>query len=78
MNKNNDAKCLGQKLNAIAVASANILADNFTAQELEILYAFFTVLSDALTTIIVVNDCSSTNQIEISQNRKQQRNINME
>lgn len=50
------AKCrkgleLGQNINAVAIAAANVLSQSFSNEELELLAAFFTVLGDALITV---------------------------
>ena len=43
--------CTGQNLNATAIAAANVIGNNLSAEEAAVLSAFFTVVGDALATI---------------------------
>lgn len=67
MSSGNNCGCnnLGRNLNAVAVATANILSANFNDQEIGLLSAFFTVLGDALAMVTAANECT-TNEIVAS------------
>lgn len=57
----NGGLCYGQNLNAAAAAAANILAEKFSADEIAILGAFFTVVGDALSAIATTQSiCEGT------------------
>jgi hypothetical protein len=45
----------GKNLNVLAAVTANVISDNFTNDELDILALFFTILGDSLATIAATN-----------------------
>ena len=56
--KNCKKSCLfadGKKLNILAAATANIIADNFSNEELALLAIFITTIGDNLGTIVAAN-----------------------
>ncbi len=53
----------GRNLNILAAATANVLADNFTCEELGVLAIFFRVLSESIVLVVsseAVNKSSAT------------------
>jgi len=65
MQKKNNKNCSlfsdGRSLNIIAAATASIIADKFTDQELSILALFFSILGDSLATIVTANELLEEN-----------------
>ncbi len=62
--KNHSSCCLfqnGKNLNIIAASLSNAISDEFTVEELGVLAIFFTILGDAIATIVAVDTLCKKN-----------------
>ena len=77
MQNNNQKNCSifsdGKSLNIIAATSANLLANNLTNKEIEVLALFFNMIGDSLATIAAANllISNTTSDVVIEQRQRE-------